>query len=437
MHPLFHTEAMSGRGDTSAALNRVDAGDELSRRLNAVTTMESTGGARTFSRASVDSAAEFCSTTCEWFVYGLSHRAVPPCTGRGPCLIVCGAFGSQDEARRHALRVHAHTGITVLIGKSHEWMVCCATLERLEDAEYTQATRERVLAREKSTTAIKRTRENIHRFKMQKHEPTVEAWLSTAHMDECFKGPLQEWADTNGFTFHRLGAIEDAEAQEIGVNGPLVRRAYEDWRREVEQVASDDVDPDGVAARAAQDPHLPLEFGSGLQPEEAGPGGPVGTEEQTISPWGTSDREPSPAELRASGSIDSSLHRPDQGFAIVSVVPDEGDQGCSEHLFKLYNVTETQTDADSFIRNVAGDFVHHRDLFVVQMYQWVRLDDRGKATVTHRNDELNRMFESQRSQAQRIRAMEKSIVDGADEDTPAAAALGGGNGGAIEMEEVD
>lgn len=419
-------------GDSQHTLDTLH--EEVARRSCYIGSSGASKPQRVFSRSDTESRIEFRGAECRWIVYALSHRSVPPITQSGPCVMFCGGFAGQEEARAHALRVHNKHGATVLIGMAHEWMVCCSSIENIESPSHCDSKRQAVLAAMKEASKVQRTREDIHRYKMVNHEPTVDEWLEIAHLDECFVEPLRAWANTNGFTVHRIGTISDAESQELGINGPLVRRAYTEWKESIDKEAIERVAEDGLPAESIDALPTP-EFGSNLDDESDG-GTDSGT--GTVSPWGgPSDHTPSERDMCVSGPLDSSLHRPGQGFALISVLPDTLPE--KEHLFKLYNVTETQSEADSFVRNVAGDYVSDIDMFVVQLYQWVRLDDRGTARTVHRNAELNKMFSAQRSQAGRIRALQQAIEnDELDEGLNASLLLKKhGEDAAQGMEEID
>ena len=104
--------------------------------------------AATFDRAetdAVDDPFRHPDQTC--VLYSLSPTEFAPCPTepRNPAVCIYGAFASMAEAHAHAAIVQREQPkYSILVGRTHEWIVAHATIEHMQD-EYTAKHKERLL----------------------------------------------------------------------------------------------------------------------------------------------------------------------------------------------------------------------------------------------------------------------------------------------------
>ena len=94
----------------------------------------------------------------------------------------------------------------------------------------------------------------------------------------------------------------------------------------------------------------------------------------------------------------------DQAMIVVSFLPDTL-KIIPEPLFQVYGAFNSQTEADAYIRNTAGDIVRDFDMYVVSACEWIFPQDVDTLVIgneIYRSDELNSVMSNHKEQPQKI-----------------------------------
>jgi hypothetical protein len=340
---------------------------------------------------------DFKNPDHNFFVYELSTKTIPPVTSGPPAVRVTQCFGDTQSAARYARALNARVGTTVFIGRAHEWHVCPDTLQDAEPSEgLHEAHRDHLLA-EHARVISESTRNTKIREHIYKHytPASTREWCERAHIDPCLVVRLSEWADANGFTFDRIGQITDAEAQELSVPGPYIRECYETWCKEVSKKA-------GAAVDAGSEDPVPED----PVPEDPVPEDPVPEDSEPEEDAGEEEPDPEKhGQAPTSAGIPLELQNPAHSLAVVSVVLDTAAR--ARHIFKLYGVFAEKSDAETYIRNVAGVTVKDHDMYVVSTCSWLNFEHKVRVGSTiYRDPELNKIVSSRATQEDLIKRLE-------------------------------
>lgn len=103
-----------------------------------------------------------------------------------------------------------------------------------------------------------------------------------------------------------------------------------------------------------------------------------------------------------SHKLSRNLEVRNQNVAVMSVVRDEEGSNPAHLMFSVWMAFDTENEANSWIRNVAGDQIIHHSLDTVDMYQWLfpqSATDEKIRNCTYRNSEEQTImsFASQQS----------------------------------------
>jgi len=307
-------------------------------------------------------------------------------------------FATLDAARVFGAQLNDAAHTTVFVGMVHAWHVCPDSFDdATRGAAGHEAHRDKLLAAHEAL-ARKRSGDTAARVYEYKNltPHTVEEWGEAAHIEPAIVAKLAPWAGENGFTVERLGAIEDAEAQQLGVPGPHIREQHAAWRERVAAAMAAAVGPAAEEEAAAVDPGEPV------AEEEAvvDPGEPAAEEEAA----GARAGPPTATFAAIPDAIRGRAHR----FAVLSIIADDGPR--ARHIFRVYGAFAERIDAEVYIRNVAGDVVKDHDMFIVSTCEWLDPTHRTSiSNVTHRDPELDRMMRASRAQGSRIRRAKATI----------------------------
>lgn len=103
----------------------------------------------TFSRVESDGVDDpFISNEQLFVLYTLSQREFAPCPidETSPAVCIYGVFCSEEDAVAHAAVVQQqHPTHSILIGRTHDWIVAHATMAHMQDGEYTRAHASRLI----------------------------------------------------------------------------------------------------------------------------------------------------------------------------------------------------------------------------------------------------------------------------------------------------
>lgn len=128
--------------------------NEIRRRSSLATNPESLNSI-TFSRVEDDGVDEpFVNPEQAFAVFSLSHAEFAPKPERpdNPALCVYGLFETMVEAHQHAKKViQAHPEVSVLVDRTHKWIVATSSLAHLGDSEYVEGHTRALLEREEQT----------------------------------------------------------------------------------------------------------------------------------------------------------------------------------------------------------------------------------------------------------------------------------------------
>lgn len=350
---------------------------------------------------------DFKNPSHSFFVYEISTKAIPPTTDGPPAVRITQCFGDAENAVRYARALNQKVGTTVFVGRAHEWHVSPDTLQDAEPrAGAHEDHRDYLLAEHARNIAAGFRNTKIREYIYKHHTPaSTREWCESARVDKCFIDCLSGWAEENGFTFDRIGTITDAEAQELGVPGPYIRECYNTWYSGVKAEAeaavdtesdksiTDDPPAKGGAGIIDPDPSESVcKSGTDLSdpiPEDSSPDGGTGTDDQTPTSAGL------PLELK----------NPAHNFAVVSVVLDHTSR--CRHIFKLYGVFAEKSDAETYIRNVAGVVVKDHDMYVVDTCAWLNFEHKVRVGSTiYRDPELNKIVNSRATQEDLIKRLQ-------------------------------
>ena len=353
---------------------------------------------------------DFKNSDHAFFVYEVSTNTIPPVTSGPPAVRVTQCFADAQNAARYARALNARVGTTVFIGRAHEWHVCPDTLQDAEPREgLHEAHRDHLLAEHARAVneSLRNTKIREHVYKHHTPASTRE-WCERARVDRSLVDRLSEWADANGFTFERIGQITDAEAQELSVPGPYIRERYETWCRAVSAKAEAAVDAgsdDPIPEEPPADDPIPEEPPADDPIPEEPPADGAGAEEPPAD--GAGAEEPPDDEngqAPTSAGIPPELQNPAHGFAVVSVVLDPTAR--SRHIFKLYGVFAEKSDAETYIRNVAGVAVKDHDMYVVSTCAWLNFEHKVRVgSRIYRDPELNKIVSSRATQEDLIKRL--------------------------------
>ena len=352
-------------------------------------------------------APPFLDPAHRFFAYEVAGPRMPPVAEHGPFLRMSRFFATLGAARVFGAQLNDAAHTTVFVGMVHAWHVCPDSFDdATRGAAGHEAHRDRLLAAHEALTRKRSgdTAARVYEYKnLTPH--TVEEWGEAAHIEPAIVAKLAPWADENGFTVERLGTIEDAEAQQLGVPGPHIREQHAAWRERVAAAMAAAVEP-AAEEGAAVDPGEPVA-------EEEAAVDPVAEEEAAVDP-GEPAAEEEEASARAGPPVATFAAIPDamrgraHRFAVLSIIADDDPR--ARHIFRVYGAFAERIDAEVYIRNVAGDVVKDHDMFIVSTCEWLDPTHRTSiSNVTHRDPELDRMMRANRAQGSRIRRAKATI----------------------------
>lgn len=108
-----------------------------------------------------------------------------------------------------------------------------------------------------------------------------------------------------------------------------------------------------------------------------------------------------------------------QSFLVVSFISDNV-QTIPEPIFRVYAAFDTQSEADVYVRNTAGECVQDVDIFVTSACEWLfpqNIDDNRLANEVYRSSELDSVMSNHKAQPQKVESFTKWRDSG--ETTPA------------------
>ena len=293
----------------------------------------------------------------QFVAYTLAHAEVAPRTTNGPRVQVIGCYPTREEARARAVAVHEHTGATALVSPTHEWFVAARSYERLQDAAALAEHTSDLLERYAAAMDMEAVQEDRRKQTMKTNTENFDEWAQGVGLDAECAARVKAWRDENEFTILRVASMSAAEADTLGVDHAALQAQTADYR-------------------AAMGPPKGGESSSDVRKDN---------EEAERRADEVSADQPDGDRVFKDCSVSRDLELRNQVVAVLSVLDDPtGD----EPLVRVYGCCNTETDADAFVRNTAGNLVKDHDLSVVQMYEWIRLAERGEGRVVHRDKTL-------------------------------------------------
>lgn len=100
--------------------------------------------------------------------------------------------------------------------------------------------------------------------------------------------------------------------------------------------------------------------------------------------------------------------RPDQAFAVVTMLADERFEDVPEPVCKVYAVARTKKQALSYVKRTLSSDVRDKDLDVVRLNEWLtpQQPENGRGADVYRDEELNRIMRSKKEEAHQIKKLE-------------------------------
>lgn len=349
-----------------------------------------------------------------YFVYCIAHRAVAPLSAAGPRFRLIQGFPSHDAAQHHAMRVHKADNTTVLVGRLHDWQVVGATYEHLSDPDYQSNHIERLL-RDKDEV----DRENVKHGKNLRNQRecfTIDFadWCEAIGVsDPDVTDKISDWMAEHAYTIERVAIMSDDEASAVGVRDISgFRSSVTQWlRNALVAKGTSPEDADTMVSATMKRCIAPPTVQSSVthQPVPEPEPEPEPESENPSLAAGESRKEPPmlPPNL---------LHKYQQ-HAVVIVVPDrEGPD--NEPLVKALCFTKSETEAEGYIRNTAGDQIKDHDMHVVAIGEWLDPSHAANPSkMVHRDKELQKIMDSFAAQTSRIASM-KARTEDVEDGTP-------------------
>lgn len=354
--------------------DRTDAVDRL---------MRDGGGSQTFTRVKGKyENLPLIDPHSKYFVYNLSHVAVPPYSPTGPLVRILGGFETNEEAVSFAMEVHEHDQSTVLVGTLHEWFVCCNSIERLQNNEVQLKKRESLL-KLFHTQQRCAARENEKFHALQKRTGvSVEQWLKEVTLPLGTAEALCAWASENHYTHERCGSITTEEGEQINVDAAAVRTAHAAWLLMCDSEVTEALD------KAYADDPVPEDDVDTASVTAPIPEGPT--------------NEPQTKLKRFDPSLETKAHQ----VAVITVVQDTCTEAHREPLLRVMGLFDSTDTADAYVRNVAGNVVRDHNMFVVDLYKWIDFEHSSKVMLQHRDEELQNIMQWNESQASQIASLQ-------------------------------
>ena len=145
---------------------------EIQRRVRVTHEIESINPDTFEKRDDGISAGPFVCTEQQWFLFSVSHVAMPPICDddANPAVRIYGAFETTDEARNHAALVSASDPhCNLQLARTHEWCVAASTIERTTDPQYAATKVKALLATYEELRTS--NREQFTKNVLEKHIP--------------------------------------------------------------------------------------------------------------------------------------------------------------------------------------------------------------------------------------------------------------------------
>ena len=184
--------------------------------------------------------------------------------------------------------------------------------------------------------------------------------------------------------------------------------AEEEEEAEEETQTTEAGDAAAVAAAAAAAAESPAaaapEEGAG---EEEGEGAAVGTSSSPFMP-------PSDIPTVKRWSRDSEVRN--QQFCAISVIEDDQPDR-NEPAVCVYAAFDSEHDCDAYVQNTVSKQVREFEVYTVQMYEWLSMEDMRKVTnETYRHTKVNNVMKGLKSNQEKVDAYKQSCAD--DETGP-------------------
>ena len=136
------------------------------------------------------------------------------------------------------------------------------------------------------------------------------------------------------------------------------------------------------------------------------------------------DKHDIPVESNPHHKINTICRVADQRFAVVSFVKDESTP--PEFLFRVYACYETESEANRYVRNVAGDHVRDFDIDVIKLCAWAfpqSMDGVHVQKEVYRSSELNAVMASHKKNPQEVEKFYRENENWKKEDETTTLAL--------------
>ena len=370
------------------------AAREESHRSETVSRLKAEGAARTFDpMPGVAEDAAFLDERCRYVVLSLAHQGVSP-VAPGPRFRVNGAFPTAEAARERALAVHSSDEGTVTIGQLHAWQVCARDMALLQDPVAGGAHATTLLAAHEARVTEGEEAAAVRKHVQLHEQVTVEDVLPAR--DEAARARVDDWLLRHTFTVERWGSPRTTKPPSWGyARTPARATPSGGGRIRAPRAAVAACDPvlEQPADTAAPDP---------VPEQPADTAAPEPVPEQPPEPAAPGRRAPD-AALRPTAAAP-----PATGLSSRCSATTRARCGGAAVLCGVRRL-RYRGDGRGHVRNVASTRVHDHNLHIVSMYEWLNLHDAGSTRVVYRDTEMQRIVDAQRTQRNRITAMENDM----------------------------